>query len=221
MTALCQPPSLRRPVVSLRPPASPEPERPRSALRVGLLGGSFNPAHDGHLHVSLEALKRRRPDQVWCLASPQLPLTAARGMAPLAERLAGAQAVVRHPRLKVMALETRLGTRYTADTLARLTAWPGYRFVWLMGADNLAQLPRWWRWHGILAGCPVAVFDRHPYSHAALAGPVARAFACDRLAEDRADALPTHPPPAWVFVRIRPHPASATAIRAERWAAAG
>jgi nicotinate-nucleotide adenylyltransferase len=115
-----------------------------------------------------------------------------------------------------MALETRLGTRYTADTLARLAAWPGHRFVWLMGADNLAQLPRWWKWRGILAGCPVAVFERHPYSYAALAGPVARGFAARRLPEDRADELVRQDPPAWVFLRLRPHPASATAIRAGR-----
>ncbi|MGD9510105.1 MAG: nicotinate-nucleotide adenylyltransferase [Geminicoccaceae bacterium] len=203
------------------PPAPPEPEREAPALRVGLFGGSFNPAHAGHLYVSLEALKRLRLDQVWWLVSPQNPLKAAQGMASLAERLAGARAVARHPRIKVTALESRLGTRYTADTLARLGAWPGHRFVWLMGADNLAQLPRWKKWRGILSGCPVAVFERHPYSYQALAGPVARAFAPDRLAEDRAEELPMHPPPAWVFVRIRPHPASATAIRAERRAVVG
>jgi nicotinate-nucleotide adenylyltransferase len=220
MTALCQPPSLRRPVARLEPPRLPESERQAPVLRVGLFGGSFNPAHAGHLYVSTEALKRLKLDQIWWLVSPQNPLKAAQGMAPLAERLAAARAAARHPRLKVMALESRLGTRYTADTLTRLGAWPGYRFVWLMGADNLAQLPKWWKWRGILAACPVAVVERHPYSYPALAGPVARAFASDRLAEDRAEELPTHPPPAWVFVRIRPHPASATAIRAERRAAA-
>ena len=221
MGALCQPPSLRRPVASLRLPPAPQPEPPAPGLRVGLFGGSFNPAHDGHRHVSLEALKRLRLDQVWWLVSPQNPLKQARGMASLAERMAGARALARHPRLRVLALETRLGTRYTADTLARLGRWPGHRFVWLMGADNLGQLPRWRKWRGILAGCPVAVFERHPYSYAALAGPVACEFARDRLPEDRVAALPTHPPPAWVFVRIRPHPASATAIRAERERVAG
>ena len=194
------------------PVAAPEPAPP--ALRVGLLGGSFNPAHDGHRYISLEAIKRLRLDQVWWLVSPQNPLKAAAGMAPLAERLAGAVAMARHPRLKVLALETRLGTRYTADTLARLARWPGHRFVWLMGADNMAQLPRWWKWRGILAGCPVAVFERHPYSYPALSGPVARGFAAVRLPEDRVDELAHAAPPAWVFVRMRPHPASATAIRA-------
>jgi nicotinate-nucleotide adenylyltransferase len=221
MTALCQPADLRRPVARLRLPAPPEPEPAAPALRVGLFGGSFNPAHAGHLYVSLEALKRLALDQVWWLVSPQNPLKKVAGMAPLAERVAGARAMARHPRLKVMALETRLGTRYTAETLARLGRWPGHRFVWLMGADNLAQLPRWWKWRGILAGCPVAVFERHPYSYPALAGPVAQEFAGRRIPEGRADELPLQPPPAWVFVRIRPHPASATAIRADRRRVAG
>jgi nicotinate-nucleotide adenylyltransferase len=216
VTALCQPPVLRRPVARLQVAPVPEPPREPPALRVGLLGGSFNPAHDGHRYVSLEALKRLGLDQVWWLVSPQNPLKAAAGMAPLAERLAGARAVARHPRLRVVALETRLGTRYTADTLARLAAWPGHRFVWLMGADNLGQLPRWWKWRGIMTGCPVAVFERHPYSYAALAGPVARGYAAARLPEARADELAQAAPPAWTFVRMRPHPASATAIRAGR-----
>ena len=216
MTGLCQPRDLRRPVVRLRPPPAPQPLPPVPALRVGLLGGSFNPAHEGHRYVSLEAIKRLGLDQVWWLVSPQNPLKAASGMAPLAERVARARAVARHPRLKVMALETRLGTRYTADTLARLATWPNHRFVWLMGADNLAQLPRWWKWRGIMSGCPVAVFERHPYSYPALAGPVARGFAAARLPEARADELAQAAPPAWTFVRMRPHPASATAIRAGR-----
>ncbi len=186
------------------------------ALRVGLLGGSFNPAHDGHRYVSVEAIKRLRLDQVWWLVSPQNPLKAASGMAPLTERMAGAKAAACHPRLKVLALETSLGTRYTADTLARLGRWPGHRFVWLMGADNLAQLPRWRKWREILAGCAVAVFERHPYSYAALSGPVGLGFASARLADERADELAQQPPPAWVFMRMRPHPASATAIRAGR-----
>ena len=131
--------------------------------------------------------------------------------------MAGAVAVARHPRLKVLALETRLGTRYTADTLARLARWPGHRFVWLMGADNLAQLPRWWKWRGILAGCPVAVFERHPYSYRGAVragGPrLCRGDGCRRTART-----------SWRSRHRRlgcscgcgPHPASATAIRAGR-----
>jgi nicotinate-nucleotide adenylyltransferase len=187
---------------------------------VGLLGGSFNPAHAGHRYISCEALKRLGLDQVWWLVSPQNPLKARAGMAPLAERVARAAAIARHPRIRVLPLESRLGTRYTVDTLRRLAAWPDHRFVWLMGADNLAQLPRWRHWRAILGSCAVAVFERHPYSYGALAGPAARSFAAARLSEGRADRLLEGGPPAWVFVRLRPHPASASAIRARSGAAA-
>jgi len=222
MTAYCEPKVLRRPVVRLQAPAAETPDPPPETrpLRVGLLGGSFNPAHEGHRYISLEALKRLGLDQVWWLVSPQNPLKDPEGMAPLAERLAGAAAVARHPRLRVLPLETRLGTRYTADTLLRLRRWPNHRFVWLMGADNLAQLPRWRHWRRIVESCAIAVFERHPYSHGALAGPVARGFAGARLPEPRAAELPAAEPPAWVFVRLRPHPASATAIRSRAAVAA-
>ena len=196
-------------------PSLPMPGVPRDTTRrIGLLGGSFNPAHEGHRHISLEALKRLGLDEVWWLVSPQNPLKTAAGMAPLAERMAAAARVAGHPRLRVLALESRLRTRYTADTLERLARWQGFRFVWLMGADNLAQLPRWRRWRGILEACPVAVFERHPYSYPALAGAAARSLAPARLDEAEARSLAMRKAPAWVFLRMRPHPASATAIRA-------
>ena len=221
MTALSRPPSLRYPVA--RPaPAAPEPSpTPARRLRVGLLGGSFNPAHEGHRYVSLEALKRLGLDQVWWLVSPQNPLKARAGMAPLEERVRRAREVAAHPRIRALALESRLGTRYTADTLRRLGAWRDVRFVWLLGADNLAQLPRWRRWREVMSACPIAVFERHPYSYRALAGPAAVAFAAGRLEECEAIGLASAEPPAWVFVRLRPHPASATALRAGRGMAAG
>lgn len=203
----------RAPVARLRLALPPPPEPgPRERL-VGLLGGSFNPAHDGHRYVSTEALKRLGLDEIWWLVSPQNPLKPAAGMAPLAARLASARAAARHPRIRVLALESRLGTRYTADTLDRLRLWPGHRFVWLIGADNLAQMPRWRRWSDILARTPVAVFAREPYLRAALAGKAASRFAHARIGQERARALPVTPPPAWTFVRLRPHPASATALR--------
>ncbi len=186
----------------------------RLGLRIGLLGGSFNPAHEGHRHISLEALKRLGLDQVWWLVAPQNPLKPAAGMAPLARRLAGAEAAARHPRLRVTGIEARLGTRYTADTLAALKcAYPGARFVWLMGADNLVQIPRWRRWASIFQAVPVAVFARSPYSHRALAGKAARRFARRRLSAERAGAVADMAPPTWVFLPVRPHPASATEIR--------
>lgn len=222
MTALCVPRDLRRPVARLAPAGAAEvvPEPPASSsltiepLRVGLLGGSFNPAHEGHRYISLEALKRLDLDQVWWLVSPQNPLKPVAGMAPLAQRLARAKAVARHPRIRPMALETRLRTRYTIDTVRRLCALPDHRFVWLMGADNLGQIPRWRHWRAIFETLAIAVFERHPYSYAALAGAAARRYADARLPDARACDLLATTPPAWVFVRLRPHPASATAIRA-------
>ncbi|MFO1070653.1 MAG: nicotinate-nucleotide adenylyltransferase [Geminicoccaceae bacterium] len=208
-----RPVTARRPVMRLdRPrPAAPVPEPRR--LRVGLLGGSFNPAHDGHLYISLQALHRLGLDQVWWLVSPQNPLKPVAGMAPLADRMAGARAVARHPRLRVLDLETRLGTRYTIDTLRRLGGRNDCRFVWLIGADNLRQLPRWRQWRAIMAAVPIAVFERPAYSYAALAGPAAGAYAASRIGEDRLQDLVELPPPAWAFVRVRAHGASSTAIR--------
>lgn len=205
--------SLRAPVARLRLALAPAPEPgPRERL-IGLLGGSFNPAHDGHRFISTEALKRLGLDEVWWLVSPQNPLKPTAGMAPLATRLASARAAAHHPRIRVLALESRLGTRYTADTLDRLHRWRGHRFVWLIGADNLAQMPRWRRWSDILARTPVAVFTREPYLWVALAGKAASRFAHARIGQERTSVLPVTPPPAWTFVRLRPHPASATALR--------
>ncbi len=195
------------------PPIEPR----RRPLRVGLLGGSFNPAHEGHLYISEQALKRLGLDQVWWLVSPQNPLKPRAGMAPFAERVAGARALVRDPRIKVRDLEQRFGTVYTIDTLRRLSRLHGIRFVLLIGADNLAQLPRWRRWVEILARVPVAVFARLPYSRVALAGPAAKRFAAARIPAERARDLADRPPPAWVFLPVRPHPASSTAIREGRW----
>ena len=190
------------------------PPRP---LRVGLLGGSFNPAHEGHLYISVEALRRLRLDQVWWLVSPQNPLKPVRDMAPFETRMAWARAVARrHPRIEVRDLEARFGTRYTVDTLERLLRWRGYRFVWIVGADNLAQLPQWRQWWRLFSLVPIAVFERSPYSYSALAGKAARRFAGARLPEREARRLVELGGPAWVFIRLRPHPASATAIR-RRW----
>jgi len=193
----------------------------KGVRRVGLLGGSFNPAHDGHRHVSLLALKRLGLDAVWWLVSPQNPLKPESGMAPLADRLARARAVARHPRIRPTDIETRLGTRYTVDTvLALRRRWPHIRFVWLIGADNLLQLPRWHRWDMLFRLVPIAVFARHPYSLRALSGSAARRFATSRLPERVVRTLAGREPPAWAFLHIRVHPASATAIREARGKAA-
>jgi nicotinate-nucleotide adenylyltransferase len=194
-------------------PLNPHGDRRRA--RIGLLGGSFNPAHDGHRHVAELALKLLRLDGVWLLVSPQNPLKPVAGMAPVAERLASARAVLgRHPRLRATAIEQTIGTRYTADTLAALKIrFPRTRFVWLMGADNLAQIAAWDRWMRIFQAVPVAILARSPYSQRALAAKAARRLARFRIADGRARGLAGCQPPAWVFLHTRLHPASATAIR--------
>ena len=196
--------------------SAPPPFGDRRKRRVGLLGGSFNPAHEGHLHISLEALKTLQLHQVWWLVSPQNPLKPAKGMAPLATRLKQAAAIagVGRRRIVVTDLEQRLGVNRTAQTLARLKRrYPGIDFVWLMGADNLLQMRRWWHWTRIFRTARVAVFDRSPYSHKALAGTAAQRFA--QVRTRRPSAIWFRLPPVWTYVAIRRHPASATDLRAK------
>ena len=184
-------------------------------LKVGLLGGSFNPAHEGHRHVTLTALHRLRLDQVWWLVSPQNPLKPTTDMAPIEERLARARQMAAHPRIRVTDLERRLGTRYTVDTLLALRRrFPDIRFVWLMGADNLQQITRWRRWETIFETVPVAIFNRSSYSYRALAGAAAQRFGRFRVSQPA--KLAETEPPAWCFLWTRRHPASATAIRRGR-----
>jgi nicotinate-nucleotide adenylyltransferase len=209
----------RRPVVRINRPITPaEVARRAPRLRIGLLGGSFNPAHRGHLAISLEALRRLRLDRVWWLVSPQNPLKPSDETADLENRLAAARAVARHPRLVVSDLEREIGTRYTVDTLRWLTRRRRGRFVWLIGADNLLQLPQWRHWRRLVRMVPIAVFDREPYSYLALAGRMARAYAGERLMERSAPALAKRPPPVWVYLRLRRQQMSSTVIRQERTA---
>jgi nicotinate-nucleotide adenylyltransferase len=183
--------------------------------RIGLLGGSFNPAHEGHLHVSKVALKRLNLDAVWWLVSPQNPLKSSNGMAPFEARFASAVAMARHPRIHPSRLEVALETRYTADTIEKLQRrFPTVHFVWLMGADNLIQLPRWDRWADIVARIPIAVFGRPTYSLRAMTGKAAQRYARHRIPAADAGRLPDRAAPVWIFVSMRLHPASATALRA-------
>jgi nicotinate-nucleotide adenylyltransferase len=194
--------------------------RPRPRLaprRVGILGGSFNPAHAGHLEISRTALRKLGLDEVWWLVSPQNPLKPVTGMAALQDRLRSARTLAKDPRIRVTSLEHELRTHYTADTLAALRhRFPHTRFVWLMGADNLADISRWERWPQIFEGMPVAVLARPSYSLKALAMKAARRFSKFRLPERAARRLVEQRPPAWVFVAGRLNPLSATAIRRAR-----
>jgi nicotinate (nicotinamide) nucleotide adenylyltransferase/ribosome silencing factor RsfS/YbeB/iojap len=182
------------------------------------LGGSFNPAHGGHLHISLMALQCLDLDAVWWLVSPQNPLKPAKGMARFADRLASAQAFAKgHPRIAVSAIETSLHTSYTADTIAALKQrFPHTRFVWLMGGDNLAQLPRWRRWVELMDRVPIAIFDRPQTALRALSGKAAQRLARERVSAAAARNLAEMPPPAWAFFHIKLDPSSATAIREKR-----
>lgn len=186
-------------------------------LRIGLLGGSFNPAHDGHRHISLLALQRLRLDAVWWLVSPQNPLKSESGMAAFEDRFAAAKQVARHPRIQVSDLERKLGTRYTVDTLRALSQRRRQdRFVWIIGADNLAQMPKWRRWTDIFELVPVAVLARPTYSPRSLSGAAAHRFGRNRLPDRMAGLLADQKPPAWVFLHTPLHKASATQIRSER-----
>jgi nicotinate-nucleotide adenylyltransferase len=191
------------------------------ARRIGILGGSFNPAHRGHLDLSLAAIHRLGLDQVWWLVSPQNPLKTTDGMAPFAERLAAARAFAKSAagdsRIKVTDLESRLGTTYTAETLELIRRrFPHHHFVWLMGADNLAQISEWKDWQQIFHALPIAVFARPTYSLSALAAKAARRFAPYRLREGAGRKLVMAKPPSWLFVHARLNPISATEIRKRR-----
>ena len=140
--------------------------------RIGLLGGSFNPAHGWHRHISLAVMQRLRLDEIWWLVSPQNPLKPKKGMASLRARLASARAVARHPRIRPMAIEAELGTRFAVDTVAALQRRrPEANFVWVMGADLLGELHLWRRWRDLARLLPVVVVTRPGYLGAALRGP--------------------------------------------------
>ncbi|MEX2618222.1 MAG: nicotinate-nucleotide adenylyltransferase [Alphaproteobacteria bacterium] len=191
-----------------------------SGRRIGLLGGSFNPAHEGHRHISLLALRYLNLHEVWWVVSPQNPLKPADGMASFEERFEFARKVARHPRIRVSDIEVQLGTRFTLDTLRRLQQrCQRTRLVWLMGADNLAQIPKWRNWNLIFETVPVAVFARPSYSMLALAGKAAHRYARIRLPSRSAASLANMTPPAWTFFHSRLHQASSTQIRAQRRAA--
>ena len=184
-------------------------------MRTGLLGGSFNPAHRGHRGVTLAAIRALALDEAWWLVSPGNPLKPGSGMAPLAARLASARAMARRAPIRATAIEARLGTRYTCDTLRALKRrFPRRRFVWLMGADNLAQFHRWRDWRRIAREVPIAVVARPGYERAALRSPAFRWFG--RFARPARDARKWTEwrLPALVLLRFRPDPTSATALRA-------
>jgi len=181
----------------------------------GLLGGSFNPAHDGHRRVSLAAMEALGLEELWWLVSPGNPLKPQKGMAPLPARFASARKIARRSPIRVTAIERELGSVYTVDTLAALLArYPERRFVWLMGTDNLPQFHRWRDWRRIAAMVPIAVIGRPGYDGAALKAPAwgwLRRFVRPAA---MARKWTSWRPPALVLLQLPPDPTSATAIRA-------
>jgi nicotinate-nucleotide adenylyltransferase len=186
----------------------------REGGRIGLLGGSFNPAHQAHRHVTLIALRRLKLDAVWWMVSPQNPLKSTAGMASLERRLTRAREVAAHPDIHVSAPEVALGTQYTIDTIEALVAkFPKAEFVWLMGGDSLATFHLWRRWKAIAKLLPIAVIARPGFTVRALASPAALYLDDVRIDETDAAKLAAAKAPAWVFIRERLDPTSATALR--------
>jgi nicotinate-nucleotide adenylyltransferase len=183
--------------------------------RIGLLGGSFNPAHRGHRRISLAALDALGLDEVWWLVSPGNPLKPAKEMAPFAARLASAKLMARRAPIRVSDFEARAGTRYTVDTLARLLRrHPRDRFIWLMGADTVAQFHHWKQWRRIACAVPIAVIARPGYD-----GPARAARAMGWLRRfvrpsSQARNWTDWSAPAILLLRLPPDPTSATALRA-------
>jgi nicotinate-nucleotide adenylyltransferase len=187
----------------------------RRRMRVGVLGGSFNPAHDGHRHVARLARQRFALDQVWLMVSPGNPLKPARGMAPFAERLASARAIADGRRIIATGIEASIGTRHTWATLRRLhRLFPRVEFVWLMGADNLEHFDRWQRWRRIVSKTSLGVLPRPEHNMAALAGRAAHRLRSARLPARQAPMLASARTPAWIFLPAAQNALSATALRA-------
>jgi len=186
----------------------------KRGMRVGLFGGSFNPAHEGHAHVAETALRRLRLDRVIWLVSPQNPLKPTHETEELTRRVWNALRYAQGPSMIVSDAETRIGSRYTIDTLRVLKArYPGVCFVWIMGADSLATFHRWRGWTQIMRETPVAVVSRPWTALKSRTSPAARRFASARLPSSAAPTLPCRKPPAWVYLRGPLNFTSSTALR--------
>lgn len=182
--------------------------------RIGLYGGSFDPAHRGHRHVATVAMRRLKLDRVWWLVTPGNPLKDRRGLPPAAERVRQAQTAARHPRMVATGFEEVLGFAYTVETVRFLVRrCPDVSFVWIVGADSFATMHRWRAWKTIARSMPIAVVDRPGWTLAALRSRAARTFAAGQIRPAR--RLPTSPPPAWTFIHAPRSSVSSTTLRAK------
>jgi nicotinate-nucleotide adenylyltransferase len=201
-------------------PHSRQPSRPLLPLayagqRVGLMGGTFNPPHEGHALCAVTALRRLELDQLWWMVTPGNPLKSGEGLPPLEERMAASRRLISDPRIKVTGFEGALGSTYTFATIKFLTRrLPGVDFVWVMGADNLATFHRWQHWRDIADLVPIAVVDRPGWRLKALSSPAGARLARFRIRESEAATLAGTPPPAWTLLSTRLSEASSTALRA-------
>ena len=185
--------------------------------RIGLMGGTFNPPHEGHVICASTALRRLKLDQLWWMVTPGNPLKSGAGLPDFKERMALSRALSPGPAVKVTGFEAELGSPYTYATIRFITRhYPRVRFVWVMGADNLATFHRWQHWRDIARLVPIAVVDRPGWHLKALSSPAARFLARRRLPEAKAALLPGRVPPAWVLLSSKLSPASSTALRAVR-----
>jgi len=188
-----------------------------AGMRIGLFGGSFNPIHDGHRLVIEETMRRLALDAVWVLVTPGNPLKSHTDLAPLADRVLAARALLENPRVRVTGFEASQGFSYSWQIIRFLTrSMPDRHFVWIMGADNLVDFHRWERWRDIAAMVPMAIYVRPGSSRRAPVAPAASALSRWRVDEDDALLLATLPPPAWVYLHGRQSVLSSSAIRARR-----
>lgn len=198
------------PGITKIPPSAP-------GMRIGLFGGSFNPIHDGHRLVMEETLRRLRLDQLWVLVTPGNPLKNNEKLTPLAERVTAARQFLAHPRIRVTGFEAGKGFTYTWETVRFLTqSLPGRHFVWIMGADSLADLHRWERWRDIAATVPLAVYVRPGSSRRALASRAATTLDFAQLDESDAALLAGAKTPAWIYLQGRQSSLSSSGIRAAK-----
>lgn len=184
--------------------------------RIGIMGGSFNPPHDGHLVVARTALRAVGLDRLWWLVTPGNPLKSHDELPPMSERIEESEALARHPAMEVTDLEAQIATPYTAETVAFVVhRYPRAHFVWVMGADNLAGFERWQRWRDIADMVAIAVVDRPGWRFPALASRAARVLADRRVPEAHARDLPMLPAPAWTLLSTRLSDESSTRLRAK------